>query len=93
VPVIERIGKILFECGPEKLLWGSEAPLAGAVRPLLDRCWEVQIPEYLQDGYGFPEISDSDRQLIYGGNVCRLLGIDAARTTTAGVAAGARSDG
>jgi len=69
--VIERIGRILFECGPEKLIWGSEAPLAGAVQPLLDRCWDVQ----LQDGYGFPDISDDDRRLIYGENMMRLLGI------------------
>jgi hypothetical protein len=88
VPVVERIGRILFECGPEKLLWGSEAPLAGAVGPLLDRCWAVQTPEYLQDGYGYPEISDADRQLIYGGNVCRLLGIDPVREIATPAAAG-----
>jgi hypothetical protein len=30
----------------------------------------------MQEGYGYPAITDEDRKKIFGGNLARLLGID-----------------
>ncbi len=72
-----RLGKALFYCGSEKLLWGSETPLWRDPTRLLDMFWKFQIPIELQDGYAYPEITDEDRASICGGNMMRLLGMPA----------------
>jgi len=71
----ERLGKALFYVGPDRILWGSEAPLGPAPRALLDACWNFQIPEDLRAGYGYPEITDEDRRKMFGGNMLALLGM------------------
>ena len=35
-----------------------------------------QIPEDMQEGYGYMPITDEDRVKIFGGNLGRLLGVD-----------------
>jgi predicted TIM-barrel fold metal-dependent hydrolase len=73
--VAHRMGKLLLWCRPEKVVWGSEVPLWPSSTKLLEMAWEFQIPEELQQGWGFPEITDDDRKLMYGGNMLRLLGM------------------
>jgi len=70
-----RLGKLLLWCRPEKVLYGSEVPLWPSSTTLLDLAWDLQIPQDLQDGYGYPEITDEDRRLMFGGNMLRLLGM------------------
>jgi predicted TIM-barrel fold metal-dependent hydrolase len=68
-----RLGKALMWCGSDKILWGSETPLWPDVQKLIDLCWEFQIPEELQQGYGYPAITDADRIQMFGANLLRLL--------------------
>lgn len=70
-----RLGKALFYLGPERILWGSEAPLGPRPQDLFEACWNFQIPEDLRAGYGYPEITDADRRLMFGGNMLSLLGM------------------
>ena len=72
-----RMGKLLRWCSSEKVLWGSESPIWPRAQHLLDLSWDFQIPEDLQRGWGFPEITDEDRRLMFGGNMLRLLGMPA----------------
>jgi predicted TIM-barrel fold metal-dependent hydrolase len=76
VPTTATFGHILSACGAEKLLFGSELPLFPVARQLVDLVLAVQIPEELQDGYGYPEITDAMRRQFMGGNLMRLLGMD-----------------
>jgi len=71
-----RFGKCLAFVGPEKLLYGSEAFIWPNVQGYIDIMMNEQMPEDLQDGYGFPEITDEMRRMIMGENFARLLGID-----------------
>lgn len=73
--VATRLGKLLLWCRPEKILYGSEVPLWPSSQKLLDFAWNLQIPEELQVGWGYPEITDEDRRLMFGGNMLRLLGM------------------
>jgi predicted TIM-barrel fold metal-dependent hydrolase len=68
-----RFGKMLAWCAPDKILWGSETPLWPSAQHLLDLSYDFQIPEELQAGWGFPEITAQDRKLMFGGNMLRLL--------------------
>jgi hypothetical protein len=72
----ERLGKALFYVGPDRILWGSEAPLGPDPQTLLEWCWAFQIPEDLRAGYGYPEITDEDRRKMFGGNMLAMLGMD-----------------
>jgi len=68
-----RLGKMLRWCGSGKVIWGSETPLWPSAQHLLDLSWDFQIPEDLQNGWGFPSITDEDRSLMFGANMLRLL--------------------
>ncbi|HEY7034979.1 MAG TPA: amidohydrolase family protein [Thermomicrobiales bacterium] len=56
------------EYGPERIVWGSDAPNVERY------CSYRQSHEYL-DTYEF--LTDEDRRLILGGNLARLFGLDA----------------
>jgi len=64
--------------GPDRLLWGTESFLAAAAQPWVDLFAGVQIPEELQDKYGYPPITEEARRKMFGLNQARLLGIDVA---------------
>lgn len=74
--VQEQLGRLLMEVGSDKLLWGSEAALAGGPAPYLKAFMELEIPEDLRRGYGYPQITRNDKEKILGANFARLMGID-----------------
>lgn len=86
--VQEQLGRLLAEVGVHKLLWGSEAALAGGPAPYLRAFMDLEIPEDLRDGYGYPQITREDKELILGRNFAELMGIDidARRAELAGAA-------
>ncbi|MBB3178198.1 amidohydrolase family protein [Variovorax sp. Sphag1AA] len=74
--VQEHIGRLLQTAGPDKILWGSEAALAGNPQPYLEAFMTLQIPDDLRAGYGYPQITRDDRRKILGENFARIMGID-----------------
>jgi hypothetical protein len=65
-----------MEVGSDKLLWGSEAALAGGPAPYLDAFMDMEIPEDLRVGYGYPQITIDDKRKILGENFARIMGVD-----------------
>ncbi|HXL20310.1 MAG TPA: amidohydrolase family protein [Streptosporangiaceae bacterium] len=77
----EILGKLLFWCGEDKIIYGSEAPLwhpQWALRAFMD----FQIPEDLCAGYGYPQLTDQAKRKILGENLLRLHGMDLAEART-----------
>ena len=74
--VQHQLGKMLRNVGPHKLIWGSEAAMTGPPGPFLKNFVDLQMPEDLCDGYGYPQITHEDKRMILGGNMAGLLGID-----------------
>ncbi len=75
----EILGKLLFWCGEDKIIYGSEAPLfhpQWALRAFMD----FQIPEDLSAGYGYPQLTDQAKRKILGENLLRLHGLDVEET-------------
>jgi predicted TIM-barrel fold metal-dependent hydrolase len=71
----EILGKLLFWCGEDKIIYGSEAPLfhpQWALRAFMD----FQIPQDLCDGYGYPQLTDQAKRKILGENLLRLHGMN-----------------
>jgi predicted TIM-barrel fold metal-dependent hydrolase len=74
------IGEALRWVGPDKIIWGTDfagfgAQIRGAVTGMRD----FQIPGDMQEGYGYPAITDEDRRKIFGENLGRMLGIDTSK--------------
>lgn len=74
--VQDWLGRLLMEVGVDKLLWGSEAALAGGPAPYLKAFMDMEIPEDMRTGYGYPQITRDDKRRILGENFARLMGID-----------------
>ncbi|MBW2366758.1 MAG: amidohydrolase [Deltaproteobacteria bacterium] len=71
------IGEALRFAGPDKIIWGTDfAGFGIQVGLAVLGLREFQIPEDMQKDYGYPAITDEDRQKIFGGNLARLMGID-----------------
>ena len=71
-----QMGRLLGEVGVHKLLWGSEAALAGSPEPYIRAFLEMEIPQDLREGYGFPQITREDKERILGLNFAAMMGID-----------------
>ena len=72
----QQVGQLLQMVGSEKLCYASDAALSGGPAPYLDAFMQMEIPDDLRDGFGFPQITRRDRENILGLTFARLMGID-----------------
>ncbi|MER7282865.1 amidohydrolase family protein [Dactylosporangium sp. NPDC000244] len=75
-PALHAIGKCLLHVGADRLLWGSEAFVWPKVQAYIDLFAEMTMPEDLQEGYGYPELTDEIKAKIFGLNYAKMMGID-----------------
>jgi predicted TIM-barrel fold metal-dependent hydrolase len=75
----EIMGKLLFWCGEDKIVYGSEAPI---FQPqwALDAFWDFELPQDLVEGYGYPQLTEQAKRKILGENLLRLHGMDVEET-------------
>ena len=71
----EILGKLLFWCGEDKIVYGSEAPI-WQPQWALNAFRDFSIPQDLCEGYGYPQLTDQAKRKILGENLARLHGID-----------------
>lgn len=76
----EILGKLLFWCGEDKIVYGSEAPIFHP-QWALEAFQNFQLPQDLVDGYGYPQLTEQAKRKILGENLLRLHGLDVAQTT------------
>jgi uncharacterized protein len=75
----EVLGKLLFWCGEDKIIYGSETPIWHP-RWALEAFWDFQLPQDLVEGYGYPQLTEQAKRKILGENLLRLHGMDLAET-------------
>lgn len=80
---LKRLGKALMYVGPDRLLYGSEAFVWPNVQGYLELFMDLEMPDNLQEDYGFPPITREDKRKILGENYARMLGIDVGQTLKA----------
>lgn len=73
---MHRLGKALMYVGPDRLLWGSEAFIWPNVQGYIELFADMEMPEELQDGYGYPAITKDMKRKMFGENFANLLGFD-----------------
>jgi predicted TIM-barrel fold metal-dependent hydrolase len=74
--VQKQVGRLLMEVGADKLVYGSDAALLGSPKPFLQGVLELEIPEDLRSGYGYPQFTREDKAKFLGLNFARLMGVD-----------------
>jgi predicted TIM-barrel fold metal-dependent hydrolase len=75
----EVLGKLLWWCGEDKIIYGSEAPI-WQPQWALDAFWNFQLPQDLVEGYGYPQLTEQAKRKILGENLLRLHGMDVEET-------------
>ncbi len=71
------LGEAMRFVGPDKITWGTDyAGYAVQIKTAVDGLKNFQIPEDMQQSYGYLPITDEDRAKMFGGNLARLMGID-----------------
>jgi predicted TIM-barrel fold metal-dependent hydrolase len=70
------MGKLLKYLGPDNIIWGSDSPITGSPQRLIEFFRRYQIPDYLVEKYGYPQITEEDKRKILGENIARLFGIN-----------------
>jgi uncharacterized protein len=70
------LGKALLWLGPQRVLYGSEGFVWPNFQSIIELFDEMEMPEQLQEDYGYPAITREKKELMYGGNLARIMGID-----------------
>jgi len=75
-PMLHRLGQALLSCGDTRICYGSEAFIWPHVQAYIDALATMEMPEELQDRYGYPELTRKTKERIFGINFAEGLGID-----------------
>ena len=70
------IAELLFWCGPDKILFGSDYAI-WTPKWLVEKLWAYQIPEDIAQERGV-QLTDEIKEKILGLNAARLYNIDVA---------------
>jgi hypothetical protein len=72
------LGKLLLAVGEDRVLWGTDAIWYGPSQPALDAFRAFQIPEAMQERFGYPALTPRVKAKILGENAARAYGLDLA---------------
>ncbi len=77
------LGQLIDGFGAEKVIWGTDCIWWGSPQWLIEAFRRFQMPEALQEQFGYAAISDADKDIIFGKNLARLYDVDVAAARTA----------
>lgn len=78
------LGKLLRAVGPDRIVWGTDSIWYGSPQPLIDAFRAFEIPERMQEEFGYPAFGAETKAKILGVNARAVYGIseaDVARAT------------
>lgn len=76
----EIIGAAIQFAGEDRIVWGSDFVGAGGlIRLSVQALREFEMPEDLQQGYGYEPVTEEVKRKIFGENLARLLNIETRR--------------
>lgn len=70
------LGQLIAAVGADHVIWGTDSIWWGSPQWQIEAIRRFQIPEALQEQFGYAPISARDRELILGLNSARLFDID-----------------
>ncbi|MBM4362579.1 MAG: amidohydrolase family protein [Deltaproteobacteria bacterium] len=72
-------GKLMKHVGTDNVLWGTDCIIYGSPQPFIEQFRALQIPESMQEQYGYPALDATNKAKILGLNAARLHRVDVAR--------------
>ncbi len=69
------LGKLLVAVGPERIVWGTDSIWYGSPQSLVDAFRAFEIPEWMQEQYGYPALTPATKAAILGRNARAVYGI------------------
>jgi predicted TIM-barrel fold metal-dependent hydrolase len=75
-PMLHRIGQALLRIGPDRLAYGSEGFIWPDIQAYIEMWANLEMPDELQDRYGYPGLTPAIKEKIFGRNFAEALGID-----------------
>src|SRR4051812_11991130 len=73
----EMLGKMLWWCGEDKIIYGGESPIWHP-QWALEAFWNFELPRDIVEERGYPPLTEQAKRKILGENLARLHGIDVA---------------
>ena len=70
------LGKLLKYLGPERILWGTDSYNNGGPQPQIAAFRAFQIPQSMQDMFGYPALTPEVKAKIFGLNAAAVYGVD-----------------
>jgi predicted TIM-barrel fold metal-dependent hydrolase len=83
------IGKLLVALGPQRIVWGTDSAWYGSPQPLIDAFRAFEIPERMQEQFGYPPLTRAAKERILSTNAQELYGFTAVPRADADWAANA----
>ncbi|SED47856.1 amidohydrolase family protein [Rhodobacter sp. 24-YEA-8] len=71
------LGALMQAGAADRIVWGTGVPVVHP-QPFLEAFWNFQIPDSLQEGYGYDPITDEAKRMMLGGTQARIAGLDVA---------------
>jgi predicted TIM-barrel fold metal-dependent hydrolase len=72
------LGKLLKYLGPDRVLWGTDSYNNGGPQAQIAAFRAFEIPQSMQDMYGYPALSADVKRKIFGLNGAAVYGVDPA---------------
>jgi uncharacterized protein len=69
------LGKLLRAVGPDRIVWGTDSIWYGSPQPLIDAFRAFEIPERMQENFGYPPLTVEAKAKILGVNARSVYGI------------------
>jgi predicted TIM-barrel fold metal-dependent hydrolase len=70
------LGKLLRYLGPDRILWGTDSYNNGGPQQQIQAFRAFQIPQSMQDMYGYPALTPEIKRKIFGLNAAAVYGVD-----------------
>jgi len=77
------LGQLTKSFGADHVIWGTDAIWWGSPQWMIEAMRRFQIPENLRKDYGYAELTDADKEKIFGLNLAGLYGVDVEKQRTA----------
>jgi predicted TIM-barrel fold metal-dependent hydrolase len=73
---MHMLGQMVQVAGADHILWGTDSIWNGSPQGQIERLRRFKIAEDLIEKHGYPPLTDSVKDQIFGRNAARLFGID-----------------
>ena len=71
----ETLGKMMWWCGEDKIIYGGESPIWHP-QWALEEFWNFELPRDIVEERGYPQLTETAKRKILGGNLARLHGME-----------------